>query len=255
MLLSDLVTGLDVEVVGDPNVDIMRVRSLRLAGEGDLSFSKWPEWTTCASAVVIPREPRRDSYDCTVILADKPRNTACQIARRIDMPAMGVHPTAFLDSVVAPIGVTVGHGSVIGGVGFGFFFDENGNRKRIPHAGKVIIGEDVEIGSNTCIDRGSFDDTVIGDRVKIDNLVHIAHNAKIGNDVGIVAHAMIAGSVEIGDGAWIGPGARVLNGLKIGANAVVGMGAVVIRDVPANTTVVGNPARPIERKSQPRGMM
>ena len=126
--------------------------------------------------------------------------------------------------------------------GFGFV-KINGEWQRFPHYGDVKIGKDVEIGRNTCIDRGSLAHTVIGDGTKIDNLVHVAHNVKIGKRCLITAGAILGGSCEIGDDCFIGIGALIRNGIKIGAGATVGMGAVVTKDVPEGVTVVGNPAR------------
>ena len=98
------------------------------------------------------------------------------------------------------------------------------------------------------IDRGSWRDTVIGSGTKINNLVHIAHNVITGKHCLIAAGAKICGSVDIGNFAEIWTGANIKEHIKIGEGAVIGMGAVVIRDVPPHTTVVGNPARKLEKK-------
>jgi UDP-3-O-[3-hydroxymyristoyl] glucosamine N-acyltransferase len=98
-----------------------------------------------------------------------------------------------------------------------------------------------------CIDRGTLGDTIIGARTKIDNLVHIAHNARIGEDCMIVAQAGIGGSAVIGNGVFIGFGAKIKNKVTIGDGAVIGMGAVVICDVPAGETWAGVPARKLSK--------
>ncbi len=137
--------------------------------------------------------------------------------------------------------------SVIGGAGFGY--DKNENEiayEFLPHFGKVIIEDDVDIGSNTCIDRGSLSDTIIRKGVKIDNLVHIAHNADIGENSLVIACSMVAGSVVIGKNCWIAPGASIRNGLKIGSNCTIGLGSVLTTDIGDNTTVMGVPAIGIE---------
>lgn len=133
-------------------------------------------------------------------------------------------------------------GAQIGQDGFGYTF-ENGRWEPKPHNFGVAIEDDVHIGANTCIDRGSYRDTRIGQGTRIDNLVHIAHNVQVGRNCIIVAGAEVSGSVVIGDGAWIGPNACIREHLTIGAGAVIGIGAVVVKDVPAGETWVGNPAR------------
>ncbi|MBI2446482.1 MAG: UDP-3-O-(3-hydroxymyristoyl)glucosamine N-acyltransferase, partial [Parcubacteria group bacterium] len=114
---------------------------------------------------------------------------------------------------------------------------------QFPHVGGVIIEDGVEIGANTCVDRGALGDTIIREGAKIDNLVHIAHNVIIGKNCRIICLVGIGGSVEIGDDSFIGISASIKNQKKIGKNVTVGMGAVVTKDIPDNTIVIGNPAR------------
>ncbi len=141
---------------------------------------------------------------------------------------------------------TIIHSGVrIGTDGFGLFQDEDGRNVKVPHYGGVVIGNDVEIGANTCIDKGTLDDTIIGDNVKIDNLCHIAHNCVIRDKSVIVALAMLGGSTKLEAGSYVAPGAMIKNQLKIGANSLVGMGSVVIKDVENNKVVAGVPARVI----------
>ncbi|UIJ44432.1 UDP-3-O-(3-hydroxymyristoyl)glucosamine N-acyltransferase [Sphingomonas cannabina] len=139
--------------------------------------------------------------------------------------------------------VTIAGGTVIGADGFGYERNEIGELEKFPHVGGVVIGDDVEIGSNTSIDRGTLNPTIIGARARIDNQVHVAHNVIVGEDVAIIAEAMIGGSVKIGDRAWIAPSATIMNQVTIGADAVVGLGAVVVKPVPDGMTVMGAPAQ------------
>ncbi|NWF96303.1 MAG: UDP-3-O-(3-hydroxymyristoyl)glucosamine N-acyltransferase [Candidatus Thorarchaeota archaeon] len=132
----------------------------------------------------------------------------------------------------------------IGGDGFRIVRDEDGRNHRLVHLGGVVFGDDVEFGNCSCVDRGSFGNTVLGDRVKIDNLVHIGHNAQIGEDTQIAASSCIGGSTVIGKNCWVGIGATVSNGLRIGDRASVLINAVVTRDVPEGTTVAGVYAMP-----------
>lgn len=144
----------------------------------------------------------------------------------------------YIDYVEFGVRFNVGALSVIGGEGFGY-----ADNKKLPHIGKVIIGNNVDIGANCCIDRGCLDNTVIGDNVKIDNLVHIAHSVKIGKKTKIAAHTMIAGSVTIGEDVWIGPSVSIINGVTIGDDAYIGIGTNIITDVPAGETWCGNPGK------------
>lgn len=140
-------------------------------------------------------------------------------------------------------------GAIIGGRGFGYS-KEDGEYYPVPHFGRVIIGNFVDIGSNTCIDRGTIDDTVIGDGVKIDNLCHIAHNVVIGKNCCIIANASIAGSVQIGEGSYIAINASILNQKKIGNAALIGVGAVVTNDIPQNAVCAFSPARVIRERTK-----
>ncbi len=134
-------------------------------------------------------------------------------------------------------------GSRIGCDGFGYVFRDGAHHK-IPHVGRCIIGDDVEIGANSTIDRGSIDDTVIGRGTKIDNLVHIAHNVRIGEKCLVMAQVGVAGSVTIGDGAILAGQAGISGHLSIGAGARLAAQAGVFGDIPAGETWSGYPARP-----------
>ena len=146
--------------------------------------------------------------------------------------------------------VTIGANCSIGLPGFGYEKDEDGRWWRFPHIGSVVIENGVEIGSNTCIDRGALGETRIGEGAKIDNLVHIAHNVVVGKNAVVIANSMVGGSAVIGDGVWVAPSVSILNQLTIGENATLGMGAVVLKPVDANAVMVGNPARPLEKKAK-----
>jgi UDP-3-O-[3-hydroxymyristoyl] glucosamine N-acyltransferase len=134
-------------------------------------------------------------------------------------------------------------GARIGCDGFGYVF-RNGEHQKIPHVGRCIIGDDVEIGANTTIDRGSIDDTVVGNGTKIDNLVHVAHNVRIGEKCLLMAQVGVAGSVTIGDAAILAGQAGISGHVSIGAGARLAAQAGVFGDIPAGETWSGYPARP-----------
>ena len=151
------------------------------------------------------------------------------------------------DDVTLGKGCDIKAGAVLGGAGFGFEIDEEGNKFRFPQIGRLIIGDDVEIGANTCIDRGALSDTVIGDHTKINNLCHIAHNNQIGHNVTITGCVNVSGSSIIDDNVWIAPNATVRGFIHLGEGCTLGMGAVATKDIPSGETWVGNPAKRFER--------
>lgn len=132
-------------------------------------------------------------------------------------------------------------GSVIGGQGYEFKRVENGILS-VFHSGGVFIGKNVEIQYNTCIDRAVYqwDNTVIQDNCKIDNLVHIAHGVKIDKNTMIVANSGIGGRTQIGKDAWIGFGATIINGVTIGDGSRANMGSVVTKSIPEGCSYTGN---------------
>ena len=155
-----------------------------------------------------------------------------------------IHPQATLyDGVVVGDRVIIHSGARIGKDGFGYVWKDGGHRK-IPQVGGCVIEDDAEIGTNVTIDRGSVGDTVIGAGSKIDNLVHLGHNVRIGRHVLLISQVGISGSTSVGDGAVLAGQAGVGGHLTIGAGARVGGQAGVTADVPAGATVSGYPARP-----------
>lgn len=221
-----------------------------------------------------------------LLVVDNPKVCLAKIGNEYfaDKVVMGIHPTAIVDpeaklgenvcigpySIVGKAtigegtiieshvriydGVTMGKkchikdGAILGGEGFGFEKDENGNRFRFPQIGSLIMGDEVEVGGNACIDRGALSDTIIGSHTKINNLCHIAHNNVIGENVEITGCVNVSGGNIIEDNVWLAPNSSLVGYIHIGKNAVLGMGSVAVKDVPANEIWVGNPARFLKKK-------
>lgn len=139
-------------------------------------------------------------------------------------------------------------GAVIGEDGFAFIKEENA-QKFVKHYGGVTIEDYVSIGSHTCICRGAIDDTYIKEYAKIDNLCHIAHNVIIGKRTIIVAGTVIMGSVHVGNDCWIAT-SIIRDQRQVGDKVVIGMGSIVVKDVPDEITIAGNPAKSFERKER-----
>jgi UDP-3-O-[3-hydroxymyristoyl] glucosamine N-acyltransferase len=134
-------------------------------------------------------------------------------------------------------------GAIIGGDGFGYLSDGAGHT-RIPHVGGCILEDEVEVGSNTCIDRGSIDDTVIGRGTKLDNLVQVGHNVRIGERCLVMAGVGIAGSTRVGNDVILAGHVGVTDHLVIGDRARIAAKSAIFGDVPAGQSFSGHPARP-----------
>jgi UDP-3-O-[3-hydroxymyristoyl] glucosamine N-acyltransferase len=139
--------------------------------------------------------------------------------------------------------VNIHAGTVIGSDGYGYVFDE-GRHRKVLQVGNVIIGDDVEIGSNAAIDRGALGSTLIGQGTKIDNLVHVAHNVVMGEHCLVMGQVGFAGSSQLGNYCVIASQSGIAGHLKIGTQAVVGAKSGVMRDVPDGGRVLGIPAAP-----------
>ena len=158
-----------------------------------------------------------------------------------------VGPGASLGHCLAGDRVVVHAGARVGQDGFGFALGEGegGAHLKVPQLGRVLIGDDVEVGANTTIDRGSGPDTVIGRGCKIDNLVMIAHNVQLGEGCVIVAQSGISGSARIGDHGIIAAQVGITGHLTIGPNVRLAARTAVIRDLPGDQTYGGAPALPV----------
>lgn len=218
--------------------------------------------------VISPQLIELDSFNGAIILCDRPRKAFMDVVRKFFYEDHQTHTDScigqgnFIDDDVkigdrVRIGhnnvihkgtiigddVSIGSNNTIGGVGFGYELDENGDYELIPHIGGVVIERNVEIGNNNCIDRAVLGNTIIGENCKIDNLVHIAHGVKLGNHSLVIANSMIAGSVIIGERCWIAPSTSIINSCTIGSDSMTGIGSVVLKSVEDFTLVAGVPAK------------
>jgi UDP-3-O-[3-hydroxymyristoyl] glucosamine N-acyltransferase len=155
---------------------------------------------------------------------------------------IGAH--ASITHCLAGRGVVLHPGARVGQEGFGFAVTPEGGFETMPQLGRVILGDFVEIGANACVDRGSQGDTVLGAGTRLDNLVQVGHNVRMGRSCVIVAQVGIAGSASLGDGVTMAGQAGLAGHLHIGDRARVGAQAGVMNDVPPGTDVVGSPAWP-----------
>jgi UDP-3-O-[3-hydroxymyristoyl] glucosamine N-acyltransferase len=153
-------------------------------------------------------------------------------------PNVNITNSLIGDRVVLHSGVCIGQD------GFGFAMGPNGHLK-VPQIGRVIIQDDVEIGSNSTLDRGALRDTIIGAGSKIDNLVQIGHNVVMGQHCVVVSQTGIAGSVELGDGVVLGGQAGISGHVKVGSGAQIAATSSVLSNVPAGSKWGGTPAKPI----------
>jgi UDP-3-O-[3-hydroxymyristoyl] glucosamine N-acyltransferase len=174
----------------------------------------------------------------TIIAANAVIGASSQIGRDCY-----VGPAATVQCALVGNRVVIHGGAQIGKEGFGFVVGPR-SAERLPHIGRVVIQDDVEIGANTTVDRGALDDTVIGEGTKIDNLVQIAHNANIGRGCMIAGNVGLSGSVTLGDGVQLGGGVGIADHLTLGPGAQLAAGSGLMHDVPAGERWAGSPASP-----------
>jgi len=152
--------------------------------------------------------------------------------------------TKILDDTIIGDNCIIHSNCSIGSDGFGFAPNDDGTYKKIPQTGNVIIGNNVEIGSNSTIDRATIGSTIISDGVKLDNQIQIAHNVEIGTNTAIAAQSGIAGSTKIGKNCMIGGQVGIIGHLKIGDNVKIQAQAGVTSNIDSNARITGTPAIP-----------
>lgn len=274
---SNLALEIKLERFGQDH-DISCVSQKNNAREGSLIFSKDNNFSGKNVTVICNNVGTEFKNNYSFILSDNPRLDFIRAVSFLEQeigfstwkettfvhPSVTIGPNVTLEdgcvignntvieaNSVIHRGTRIGKGSrirtnsSIGGDGFGFEREPNGELVRFPHLGGVLIGNNVEIGSLNSLACGTLSDTIIGDGVKTDNLVHIAHNCIIGENTVITACSELSGGVLTGRNVWIGPNSSILQKVKLGENSIVGIGSVVTKDVEPDFFVVGNPARKV----------
>jgi len=278
-------TGIDCEVNTVASLDNVCTNSLTFSKSRFTDAMV----ASMRSVCIITKEPTDNTGENAFILVDNPRLAFAKVLAEFFVerkkPGIGqytvIDPTAKIgkdvvignnctigrnvvigdyteirNNVVITDGVKIGKSclirsnAVIGEEGFGFENEKDGTPIRIPHLGSVEIDDFVEIGNFTAIARGTLKNTIIHSHVKIDNLVHIAHNCIIGENAMIIACAEVSGSAEVGKNSWLGVGCSTMQKIKVGDNCTIGIGSVVLKDVPSGAVMAGNPAKILKLKDQ-----
>jgi UDP-3-O-[3-hydroxymyristoyl] glucosamine N-acyltransferase len=314
MLLSDIATKLQAEVIGDGQRDITGVNTISDACGTELCFLTSEKYlkklARCHAAAVLVNKPIDDCdvVQLVVVNVDAALITVLKLFEPKLTPIKGVHPTAVIEptatvdsSAAIGAGAYIAHGvqigketvigpncsigenttiglncrldshvviyhncqignfciiqanSTIGAAGFGYSFIDGAHRL-IPHNGGVILEDGVEIGSNSCVDRAKFGNTLIGAGTKIDNLVQIGHNVQTGKCCLMAGHAGVSGSVKMGNGVVFAGAAGAADHVDIGDGAVLGAQAVAVGKIDAGQTVLGLPARDLRQEMKSRSV-
>lgn len=285
--LDARLAGPDVQVTGLASLNAVRAGAMVYAARFDERLVGILNACAGLFAVVSPEFEQR--LTCCHVVVARPRLAFARAAARffaVQLPAT-VARTAVLGSDVSigpdvgigeycviGEGARIGEGSrllhhvvigancavgrscvikshtVIGEDGFGYEPDERGRPVKLPHVGRVVIGDGVHLGNFNSIDRATLDETRVGDHVKTDDHVHIGHNSAIGENSLLTACVEISGSVKVGRDVWIGPNSSIIDGVSIGDRAFIGIGSVVTKDVPVGASFAGNPARRLIRQGE-----
>ena len=308
MLLADIATKLQANLIGDGQKDITGVNTIQDASPSEVCFlaseKHAKKMLESSAAAVLTDKPITDCAAAQVVVANV--NASLIVLLKLFAPSLtplqGIHPTAVIEptaklstAVTVGPGAYISHGvtigentfigphcsigenthigvgcrldsnvvvyhncrignkciiqanATIGATGFGYSYID-GQHQLVPHNGGVILEDGVEIGANTCVDRAKFGNTIVGAGTKIDNLVQIAHNVKMGRLCLLAGQVGIAGSTEIGDGVMFAGHSGAADNIKIGDRSIIATKSAATRDVPAGQTVLGMPPQNLRRE-------
>jgi UDP-3-O-[3-hydroxymyristoyl] glucosamine N-acyltransferase len=284
MNAKEIASFLNCEILGNPLKEITRPGYLYTAKPDELAycFLKDDEKDLEAirktnAGIVICQKHLKErlkqlKVKSTLILSETPKYDFARILQEFfvkERPAISpyayvsknvkigknvnIHPGAVIyGNTIIGNRVTIRANAVVGAEGLDYGRNKKGELKRIPHLSYLIIEDDVDIGSNTTVQKGMLRPTIIGEGTKVGPNCDIGHEVKIGKYCIITGMTLIAGATEIGDYTYIAPHSTIKNSIKIGSNVFVGIGSLVINDVPDGTTVVGRPAIEIEKFREQR---
>jgi len=274
---SELANSLGLCFIGD-DLLVDNISSLESASKGSLSFASKnvscvAKGFTCITEThaatfncsMLSKNPRYDFIRALNYLLDNKLIDNKKFTGLISSKAK-VHPTAIIEegaaigdgccvgpythirsNVVINNNCSIGSHTDIGHDGFSFEIYKGDVSRRMPHFGRVFIGENVEIGNSCSISRGVLQDTVIGDDVKIDDQSYVAHNVNVERGSFLMSGCRLNGRVTVGQQAWIGTGSVIKEGVSVGDKAIIGMSSCVINDVGCDITVAGNPSRRLRK--------
>jgi UDP-3-O-[3-hydroxymyristoyl] glucosamine N-acyltransferase len=270
---KEIASFLKTEIMGDPQREVEKVGYLHTAKRDELAYCHLKDVDkdlraireTRAGIVICQRNLRAElkqyKLESTLILTDFPKYDFARVVQEffVSEPAL-ISPLSHVDTNVemgrdvdihphvtiyrnTKIGnrVRVRANAVLGSEG-DYGRNSKGELRRVPHVGRLIVEDDVDIGSNTTIQRGILRPTIIGNGTKIGPNCDIGHEVRIGRNCIITGMTLIAGATEIGDNTYIAPHSTIRNSVRLGSNVFVGIGSLVINNVPDGATVLGRPA-------------
>ncbi len=287
MKAKEIAAFLKAEIIGDPTREVVKPGYLYTAKPDELTYCYLKDdekdleaISKTNSGVIICQKHLRKRFkqmelQSTLILSDAPKYDFAKVLQEFfvkETPTISsfsyvgknvrlgqevdIHPHAVVyDGAVIGNKVTIRANAVLGAEGLDYGRNEKGELKRIPHLGQLIIEDDVDIGSNTTVQKGILRPTIIGKGTKIGPNCDIGHEVKIGKYCIITGMTLVAGATEIGDHTYVAPYSTIKNSIKIGKNVFVGIGSLVINDVLDGKTVVGRPAIELEKFRQQRRRM